>query len=88
MQDDENQGNQDSGICSAKSMLEKLTEHYLWCIKIGHGGHAVGYYSEISEKVQSQYLFPKGAFTLKRMEERFFLWYYSPQSIDTFKNNP
>ena len=68
-----------SGECLSKSMLEKLTEHYWQCLKIGNGGHAVGYYSEIPERIHSEYIFPKGKFTLKSVEERFCRWDY-----DTF----
>lgn len=71
---------QASGDYLNKSMLEKLAEHYDWCLRMGNGAHAVGYYSEIPEKVQSEYLFPKGVFTLKRKEERFFRWNYDPNS--------
>ena len=71
--------NQTFGECSTKkSMLEKLTEHYEWDLKMDNGGHAVGYYSEVPEKVQSEYVFPKGKFVLKRKDERFFLWDYDP----------
>jgi len=59
-------------------MLEKLTEHYQQNLKLGNGGHMVGYYSEIPEKVQSEYTFLHGKFILKQMEERFFLWHYDP----------
>ena len=77
MQGEEKQGNQDSGICSVKqSMLEKLTEHYLWCIRIGDGGHMVGYYREKSEKVMSQYRYPTGIFSLRQKDGEFFLWNY------------
>ena len=75
--------NQASGNCLNKSMLEKLTEHYAWCLKMDNGGHAVGFYSEIPEKVQSEYIFPEGKFTLRRMEERFCRWDYDP--ITTIK---
>ena len=74
-----------------KSMLEKLTEHYWQNFRLGNGGHLIGYYSEISEKVTSEYLFPKGKFTLKLMEKRFFLWNYDPlpgKTSDIFKNKP
>ncbi|MEK6809889.1 MAG: hypothetical protein AABY40_04390 [Nanoarchaeota archaeon] len=59
-----------------KSMLEKLTEHYLWAIRIGNGGHLVGYYREAKEKVMCQYRYPTGIFTLRRKEGEFFLWDY------------
>jgi len=59
-----------------KSMLEKLTEHYWRNIKIGNGGHMTGYYSEISEKVQSEYVFPEGKFTLRIVDGRFCMWDY------------
>ena len=72
--------NQSYGDYSSKmSMLEKLNGHYEWCLTVGNGGHAVGYYSEISEKVRSEYVFTKGKFTLKSVEERFCRWDY-----DTF----
>ncbi|MEK6899976.1 MAG: hypothetical protein AABX05_02520, partial [Nanoarchaeota archaeon] len=70
---------------------EQLTEHYFWTIEIGNGGHLVGYYSELPERIPSEFLFPLGKFTLKIKNERFFLWSY--QSLDklnyndTFKNN-
>ena len=71
--------NQDSGTYSCKeTMLEKLTEHYSWCLKMGNGGHVVGYYSEIPEKIQSEYIFPEGKFTLRSVEERFCRWDYDP----------
>ena len=77
MQDDENQEKQTSGHSSIKkSMLEKLTGHYEWCLTVGNGGHAVGYYSEISEKVRSEYVFTKGKFTLRRVDGRFCRWDY------------
>ncbi len=73
--------NQTSGECSTKkSMLEKLTEEYHHNLKLGNGGHAAGYYSEIAEKIKSEYPFPRGTFTLKQMEERFFLWHYDPMA--------
>jgi len=68
--------NQASGTCLSSSMLEKLTEHYVWCHKLGNDGHAVGFYSEIPEKVQSEYIFPEGRFTLRRVEGRFCRWDY------------
>ena len=84
--------NQISGPSSTKkSMLEQLTEHYEWNLKMENGGHCVGYYSEVPEKVQSEYFFPKGKFTLRRVHERFCKWDYDPCShnpSDTFKNNP
>lgn len=79
MQDDKNQENQASGLSlNKKSMLQQLTEHYLSNLKIGNGGHVVGYYSKTSEKVQSEYVFPEGKFTLRKVEERFCLWNYDP----------
>ncbi len=59
-----------------KTMIEKLSEHYVWCMKHGNGGHAVGFYSETEERIRSEYEFPSGKFTLKKKEERFFLWNY------------
>ena len=76
--------NQVSGTYSSKeTMLEKLTEHYEWTLKMDNGGHAVGFYSKIPEKVQSEYIFPKGRFTLRRVEGRFCRWDYDP--ITTIK---
>ena len=72
-------------------MLEKLAEHYEWTLKMGNGGHAVGYYSKIPEKVQSEYLFPQGKFTLRKVEERFCWCDYDPlpsKTSDIFKNKP
>lgn len=79
MQEEENQQKQVSGPSSSKKpLLEKLTEHYHDNLKIGNGGHAVGYYSEIPEKVQSKYIFPEGKFTLRGVEGRFCRWDYDP----------
>ncbi len=61
-----------------KSMLEKLTEGYLFTIKNGNGGHAVGYYRETAEKVLYKYSYPSGIFTLRKKEGEFFLWNYDP----------
>lgn len=75
----EKEENQASGhSLTIKSMLEKLTEHYWWCSRIGNGGHAAGYYSQIPEKIQSEYVFPKGKFTLRRVEGLFCRWDYDP----------
>ncbi len=76
MQEKENQTSGHS--LSKRSMLEQLTEHYEWNLKMENGGHAVGYYSKIAEKIKSEYQFPKGKFVLKRKDERFFLWHYDP----------
>lgn len=59
-------------------MLEKLTEHYRWCIQQGNGGHVVVYDREIAERIQSEYHFPLGKFSLKEKTEQFFLWHYNP----------
>ena len=76
---DENLENQTSGpSLTKKTMLEQLTENYEWSLRMGNGGHIVGYYSEVPEKVQSEYIFPKGKFTLRRVYGRFCDWYYAP----------
>ncbi|MDP3698615.1 MAG: hypothetical protein Q8R47_03435 [Nanoarchaeota archaeon] len=84
--------NQSYGDYSSKmSMLEMLTGNYEWNLNHGNGGHLFGNYCKIKEKVASEYLFPEGKFTLKQMEERFFLWNYDPllsKTSDIFKNKP
>ncbi len=51
-----------------KTMTEKLSEHYALLMKRGNDGHAVGYCPEIPEKIQSEYVFPKGIFASQRAE--------------------
>ena len=71
--------NQSYGEYSSKmSMLEMLTDHYGWTLKHGNGGHRFGCRSKMKEKVQSEYIFPEGKFTLRKVEERFCLWDYGP----------
>ena len=70
--------NQASGVFYNKPMLEKLTEHYLRNIRQGNGGHMVAYHCDLNEKVASEYSYPSGKFTLKSVENRFFLWHYDP----------
>jgi len=78
MQDGKNKEDPVSGECSNRSMLETLTEHYHWTIERGNGGHMTGFYSKIQEKVRSEYIFPEGKFTLRRVEGRFCRWDYDP----------
>jgi len=62
-----------------KSMLEKLTEHYLWGLQIkADGGHAVGFYREKPENVLYKYSYPTGIFTLRKKTGDFFMWNYDP----------
>ena len=70
--------NQSYGDYSSKmSMLEMLTDHYWWNLNHGgNGGHMVCFYSKMKEKVASEYIFPKGKFTLRRVDGRFCRWDY------------
>jgi len=58
---------------------EMLIDHYEWNLTHGgNGGHLVGFYSKMKEKIASEYLFPKGKFTLRSVEKRFCRLDYDP----------
>lgn len=60
-------------------MLEKLTQHYEFTLTVGNGGHRVGFFSDIKEKISGSYEFCEGKFKLKEKNGNFFWWDYNPK---------
>ncbi len=58
-------------------MLEKLTEDYDRTVKMGNGGHRIGYYREKKdEMVYGRYEFPLGVYTVHLVTRHYFDWKY------------